>query len=73
MNAMTEHFSTVMLSGKGNAEQWKEMSVLNANGVETNKVSLNAKPTNNYSKGCLIGFFLLNPSVMSLLRLKLQS
>ena len=38
MNAMTEHFSTVMLSGKGNAEQWKEMSVLNANGVETNKV-----------------------------------
>ena len=43
MEAMNEKFSSIMLSGKGSAAMWDQVPVLNANGIETNKV------TNNYN------------------------
>jgi hypothetical protein len=41
MGKLNEEFSSVMLSGQGSSAQWQQMPILNAAGVETNKVLFN--------------------------------
>ncbi len=38
MNAMNEEFSSLMLSGRGSEAMWEQTPILNAVGIETNKV-----------------------------------